>query len=64
MKFDLAFGRAAFSEILMLVLGWLPCEASSVTWTLAAYCEYPLGVRKATENLYRLGRSQDLPGAN
>jgi hypothetical protein len=50
-KFDVTIGRAA-------------CEACSTTWNLGTNSAFALGSRKTTENLDRVGRSQDLPDAN
>jgi hypothetical protein len=40
------------------------CEACRATWNLGTNSAFPLGPRKTTENLDRVGRSQDLPDAN
>jgi hypothetical protein len=50
-NFDVTIGRAA-------------CEARSATWNLGTNSAFALGSRKTTENLDRVGRSQDLPDAN
>jgi hypothetical protein len=47
LNFDVTNGRAA-------------CEASSATWNLGTNSVFALGSRKTTENLDRVGRSQDL----
>jgi hypothetical protein len=47
----------AYDEMLMLILG----EAYSVTWNLGTNRAFAVGLRKTTENLDRVGRSQDLP---
>jgi hypothetical protein len=39
-------------------------EACSATLNLGTNSAFALRPRKATENLYRIGRSQDLPNAN
>jgi hypothetical protein len=39
-------------------------EACSATWNLGTNSAFALGSRKTTENLDRVGRSQDLPDAN
>jgi hypothetical protein len=39
-------------------------EACSGTWNLGTNSEFALGPTKTTENLNRVGRSQDLPDAN
>jgi hypothetical protein len=49
-NFDITNGRAA-------------CEASRATWNLGTNSAFALGSRKTTENLDRIGRSQDLPDA-
>jgi hypothetical protein len=50
-NFDVPIGRAA-------------CEVSSATWNLGTNTAFVLGSRKTTENLDRVGGSQDLPDAN
>jgi hypothetical protein len=50
-NFEVTIGRAAW-------------EACSATWNLSTNSTFALGPRKTTENLYRVGRSQDLPDAN
>jgi hypothetical protein len=40
------------------------CEACNAAWNLGTNSTFALGSRKTTENLDRLGRSQDLPDAN
>jgi hypothetical protein len=50
-NFDVNNGRAA-------------CEACSATWNLGTSSAFALGPRKTTENLGRVGRSQDLPDAD
>jgi hypothetical protein len=37
------------------------CEACSATWNLSTNSAFALGPRKTTDNLDRIGRSQDLP---
>ena len=46
---------------MMLLLGGAACEACSATWNLGTNSAFALGPRKTTENLDRIGRSQDLP---
>jgi hypothetical protein len=77
LNFDISLGRAAFGEIWILIWGggatlgrnfdvnieravW---EACSATWNLGTNLAFALGPRKTTENLDRVGRSQDLPNA-
>jgi hypothetical protein len=50
-NFEFTIGRAA-------------CEAYRATWNLGTNSAFALGPRKSTENLDRVGRSQDLPDAN
>jgi hypothetical protein len=50
-NFDVTIGRAAY-------------EACSATWNLCTNSAFALGSRKTTENLDRVGRSQDLPDLN
>jgi hypothetical protein len=50
-NFDITNGKAA-------------CEACSSTWNLGINSAFALGSRKTTENLDRIGRSQELPDAN
>jgi hypothetical protein len=45
-------------------IGRAACEASSATWNLCTNSAFALGSRKTTENLDRVGRSQELPDAN
>jgi hypothetical protein len=40
------------------------CEACSARCNLGTNSVFALGMRKTTENLDRIGRSQDLPDAN
>jgi hypothetical protein len=47
-----------------LIFGGLHIEACSATWNLGTNSTFALGPRKTTENLDRVGRSQDLPDAN
>jgi hypothetical protein len=50
-NFDITNGRAA-------------CESCSATWNLGTNSAFAQGSRKTTENLNRVGPSQDLPDAN
>jgi hypothetical protein len=50
-NFEITIGRAA-------------CEACRATWNLGTNSAFALGPRKTTENLDRVGRSQELPEAN
>jgi hypothetical protein len=45
-------------------IGRATCEASRATWDLGNNSAFALGPRKTTQNLDRVGRSQDLPDAN
>jgi hypothetical protein len=53
-----------YGEIFSLTIGRAAWEACSVTWNLGTNSAFSLGPRKTTENLDRVGRSQDLPNAN
>jgi hypothetical protein len=50
-NFEVTIGRAAY-------------EAYRATWNLGTNSAFALGPNKTTENLDRVGRSQDLPDAN
>jgi hypothetical protein len=45
-------------------IGRAACEACSASWNLGTNSEFALGTTKTTENLDRVGRSQDLPDEN
>jgi hypothetical protein len=47
-----------------LTLGRAICEASGEKWNFCTNSTFALGPRKSTENLDRVGRSQDHPDAN
>jgi hypothetical protein len=49
--------------LMYVIIRRAACEACSATWTLGTNSAFALGPRKATENLDRAGRSQDLPDA-
>jgi hypothetical protein len=51
-------------EISNSTIGRAAWEACSATWNLGANSAFALGPRKTTENLDRVGRSQDLTDAN
>jgi hypothetical protein len=51
-------------EIFNVNLGMAAWEACSAMWNLGTNSEFALGPRKTTQNLDRVGRSQDLPDAN
>jgi hypothetical protein len=50
-------------EISKATSGRAAWEARSATWNFGANSAFALGSRKTTENLDRVGRSQDLPNA-
>jgi hypothetical protein len=52
------------AKILTVTVGRAAWEACSATWNLGTNSAFALGPRKPTENLDRVGRSQDLPDAN
>jgi hypothetical protein len=47
-----------------LIFGGLHEKLCSATWNLGTNSAFAVGPRKTTENLDRVGRSQDLPDAN
>jgi hypothetical protein len=47
-----------------VIIGRAACVACSATWNLSANSAFALVPRKTTENLARVGWSQDLPDAN
>jgi hypothetical protein len=51
-------------EIFNVTILRAACEACSATWNLGTNSTFALEPRKTTENLDRVGRSQDLPDAN
>jgi hypothetical protein len=51
-------------RIFIVTIGRAAWEACSATWNLGTNSAFALGPRKTTENLDRIGRSQDLPDAN
>jgi hypothetical protein len=51
-------------EIFNVAIGRAAREACSATWNLGTNSVFALGIRKTTENLDRVGLSQDLPDAN
>jgi hypothetical protein len=53
-----------YGEIFNVATGKAAWEAYSATWNLGTNSAFALGTRKTTENLDRVGRSQDLPDAN
>jgi hypothetical protein len=59
----MTFEGLHYSEILSNI-GRAACEACSATWDLGTNSAFALGPRKPTENLDRVGRSQDLADAN
>jgi hypothetical protein len=75
LNFVISFGRAALGEILMLIwgatfgrnldvnIGRATWEAYSAMWNLGTNPAFALGPWKTTENLDRVGQSQDLPNA-
>jgi hypothetical protein len=56
-------GKAILGRNFDVTIGMAACEASSATWNLVSNSAFALGPRKTTENLDRVGRSQDLPDA-
>jgi hypothetical protein len=48
----------------MLQIGRAACEAFSAAWNLSTNSAFALEYSKTTENLDRVGQSQDLPDAN
>jgi hypothetical protein len=48
----------------MLPLGGLRVKQGSATWNLGTNSAFAPGTRQTTENLDRVGRSQDLPDTN
>jgi hypothetical protein len=51
-------------EIFNFTIGRAAWETCSAPWNLGTNSEFALGPRKTTENLDRVGRSQDIPDAN
>jgi hypothetical protein len=51
-------------EIFNVTIGRAAWEACSATWNLGTNSASALVPRKTTENLGRVGRSQDFPDAN
>jgi hypothetical protein len=56
--------RATLGRNFNVTVGRAACEACSATWNLGTNSAFALWPRKTTENLNRVGRSQDLPDAN
>jgi hypothetical protein len=56
--------RTTLGRNFYFTTGRAACEARSATWNLGTKSASALGPRKTTENLDRVGRSQDLPDAN
>jgi hypothetical protein len=56
--------RVTLGRIFQVSIVRLACEAYSVTWNLGTNSAFALGPCKTTENLARVGRSQDLLDAN
>jgi hypothetical protein len=53
--------KLVYSKIFNVTIGRAACSA---TWNLGTNSAFALGPRKSTENLDRVGWSQDLPDAN
>jgi hypothetical protein len=51
-------------KIFVVTIQIAACKACSATWNLGTNSQFALEPRKATENLDRFGRPQDLPDAN
>jgi hypothetical protein len=63
-NFKLTLGGVHSGEIFNVTIRRAACEACSPTWNLGTDSAFALGPRKTTENLDRVGRSQNLPDAN
>jgi hypothetical protein len=57
-------GRAILGRNCDVTIGRVACEACSTTWDLGTKSAFALGSRKTTENLDRVGLSQDPPDAD
>jgi hypothetical protein len=57
-------GRAILGRTFDVTDGRAACEACSATWNLGTNSASALGSSKTTENLARVGRSQDLLDAD
>jgi uncharacterized protein YbcC (UPF0753/DUF2309 family) len=51
-------------EIVNVTIGKAAWEACRATWNLGTNSAFALGPRETTENLDRVGRSQDIPDVN
>jgi hypothetical protein len=52
-------GRAILEQNFDITDGRAACETCSETWNLSINSAFALGSKKTTENLYRVGRSQN-----
>jgi hypothetical protein len=64
MNFNPTSGLVHYGKIVYITNGRAACEACSATWNLGTNSAFTLGPMKTTENLDRVGQSQDLPDAN
>jgi hypothetical protein len=62
--FELTLGGQHLGEILTLPVGGLHVKHAEQRGILGTNSAFALEPRKTTENLDRVGRSQDLPDAN
>jgi hypothetical protein len=63
-KIGAKVGRAILGRNFDVTIGRAACKTCSATWNLRTNSAFALGSRKTTENLDRVGRSQDLSDAN
>jgi hypothetical protein len=63
-KFGSNIWRSTLSRNFDVTIGRAMREACNVTWNMATNLVFALGRKKTTENLDRVGRSQDLPDAD
>jgi hypothetical protein len=63
-RFELTLGGQHYSQILTLPMGRLHVKHAVQRGILGVNSAFAPGSRKITENLNRIGRSQDLSDAN